>query len=265
MTEETVTAPVEADAESTATPEEETTTDKETEVSEPEKSEGDEPPVETKEVSKRAKKRIHEDRQFKRQLKTQSQELKEMKDVLNEIKSRMVSENQSNIPELGNFETVEEWGKALLEHDKKSTPEPVNDGIDPEYKAWVDDSKEFLFEMGSEKYEDFEEVVTGDTTITEVMRDAIFEAENQADVAYFLGKNPKEARRIAKLPPIRQAVEIGKLDGKDWSPSKPKTSKAPAPIDPVGGGDTPQDGFREGMSQKDFAKQWAKMRGHNRG
>ena len=249
MSEDTTAAADGAEApKTTDAPETTESTVQETETKVEAESEGKQEP------DKNIARKSYENRQLKRQLKTQSQELREVKDVLNEIKARMVSENQSNIPELGNFDTVEEWGKALLEHDKKSTPEPVSDGLDPEYKAWVDDSKEFLFEIGSEKYEDFEEVVTGDTTITEWMRDAMFDMDNQVEIAYFLGKNPKEARRIAKLPPRRQVAEIGKLDGKPWSPSKPKTSAAPAPIEPVGGSNTPNDTIQPQMKFEDYLK-----------
>lgn len=228
----------------------------ETTVQEPEETTTSEAESEGKqEPDKNVARKSFENRQLKRQLKAQSQELKEVKDVLNEIKSRMVSENQSNIPELSKFDTVEEWGKALLEHDRSNTPKKGGPSIDPEYKAWVDDSKEFLFETGSDKYEDFEEVVTSENTvITEVMRDAMFELDNQADIAYFLGKNPKEARRIAKLSPLRQVAEIGKLDGRSWTPSKPKTSKAPAPIEPVGGSNTPNGEIQPQMKFEDYLK-----------
>ena len=63
------------------------------------------------------------------------------------------------------------------------------------------------------------------------------EAENAEDVAYYLGKNPKEAERIVSLPTLSQVREIGKLEAKLLAePAKPKTpSKAPAPITPLTG------------------------------
>jgi hypothetical protein len=54
------------------------------------------------------------------------------------------------------------------------------------------------------------------------------------DVIYWLGSNPKEANRIAQLPPILQAKEIGKLEATLTSnPPVKRTSTAPAPIAPV--------------------------------
>jgi hypothetical protein len=54
------------------------------------------------------------------------------------------------------------------------------------------------------------------------------------DLAYWLGTNPKEADRIARLPPLMQAREIGKIEVKlaDNPPVK-KTTSAPTPISPV--------------------------------
>ena len=54
------------------------------------------------------------------------------------------------------------------------------------------------------------------------------------DLAYWLGSNPKEADRIARLSPIMQAREIGKIEANITSnPPAKKTSSAPAPIAPV--------------------------------
>ena len=111
---------------------------------------------------------------------------------------------------------------------------------------------------GSEKYEDFEEVVTSDNLkITPIMRDAIFELddqETQAEVTYYLGMNPKEAQRIAKLTPIRQIAEVGKLEAKLASKPTPtkRPSAAPAPIAPVGGSSANSNTLTGNESMKDF-------------
>lgn len=98
--------------------------------------------------------------------------------------------------------------------------------------------------------EDFQDVMeTSDAPLTNAMRDAIYETDIPARVAYHLAKNPDEARRIAALSSARQALEIGKLEAKlteakpetppstaEPAPPKPKeASKAPEPIKPVGG------------------------------
>jgi len=90
--------------------------------------------------------------------------------------------------------------------------------------------------QADEKYEDFQEKV-GELQPNSPFAYAIMEAENGADVAYYLGTHPKEAQRIAQLHPLSQAREIGKLEAKLLStPEKPKApSKAPAPIAPLAG------------------------------
>ena len=86
------------------------------------------------------------------------------------------------------------------------------------------------------KYDDFQEIV-GDLQPNSPFIAAVMDAENGEDVAYYLGKNPREAERIARLSPLSQVREVGKLEAKLLSePEKPKApSKAPAPITPLSG------------------------------
>lgn len=70
--------------------------------------------------------------------------------------------------------------------------------------------------------------------------DFIAESERAAEIAYFLGSNPQEANRIARLPDTRQAVELARLEGKlQAAPQVRKTSAAPNPPPMVGGGASP--------------------------
>jgi hypothetical protein len=85
------------------------------------------------------------------------------------------------------------------------------------------------------KYDDFEQVAYNPKlTITDVMAQTIQSSDIGPDVAYFLGSNPKEANRIAKLAPFLQAKEIGRIEVKlADSPPVKKASNAPAPFTPV--------------------------------
>ena len=85
------------------------------------------------------------------------------------------------------------------------------------------------------KYDDFEQVAYNpNLRITDVMAETIQTSDAGPDVAYFLGSNPKEADRIARLPPILQAKEIGKIEARLASdPPVRKSSSAPSPISPV--------------------------------
>jgi hypothetical protein len=91
-------------------------------------------------------------------------------------------------------------------------------------------------EQARDKYDDFESVVYNpQLRITNVMAETIQASDVGPDVAYYLGTNPKEAERIARLSPFLQAKEIGRIEAK--LAAEPiqtrKTTAAPPPIRPV--------------------------------
>lgn len=106
-----------------------------------------------------------------------------------------------------------------------------------------------------DKYDDWQQKV-GELKPDSPFTAAIMLTENGEDVAYHLGTNPDEARRIASLHPISQAIEIGKLAAKLLSePQKPQLpSSAPVPIKPVGGSSSPATKRLMDMSQDEFDK-----------
>ena len=89
------------------------------------------------------------------------------------------------------------------------------------------------FDLASEKYDDFEDVVYKNQFVTDDMVKAVFFSDLGPEIAYFLGKNPEESKRIASLPPMRQLIELGKLEARFTVKPEPKTTKAPEPIKPV--------------------------------
>lgn len=90
-------------------------------------------------------------------------------------------------------------------------------------------------EEARNKYDDFEQVAYNPKLpVTDTMAQTIQSSEIGPDVIYYLGSNPKEAERIARLSPLLQAREIGKIEAKiAANPPAKKTSTAPAPIAPV--------------------------------
>lgn len=126
-------------------------------------------------------------------------------------------------------------------------------------------------QAAAQKYDDFDEVyqVAATARITDEMFEAMTAAEEGAELAYFFGKNPDEATRIAQLAPRAQAVEIGKLAVRiaaaDASApasnpaaapiaAKPApVSKAPEPIKPVGGSATVDKPWEQ-LTDKEFAE-----------
>ena len=82
---------------------------------------------------------------------------------------------------------------------------------------------------------DFDSVFTDAVPVSQVMVDTIMESDDSAGIAYWLGKNRDESARIAKLPAMSAAREIGRIEARLSAP-KPKTvSSAPKPVETVGG------------------------------
>lgn len=90
-------------------------------------------------------------------------------------------------------------------------------------------------EEARDKYDDFEQVAYNpNLPVTEAMAQSIQASDVGPDVLYWLGSNPREADRIARMNPILQAKEIGKIEASlSSNPPVRKTSTAPAPIAPV--------------------------------
>jgi hypothetical protein len=178
---------------------------------------------------------------------------------LNELKTPKAAQD-AGAPKLEQFdydpekyaEAKAEYTKKLAEKDwesKQRTAEQTKQR-DRLLSSW--DEK---VEKANDKYDDFATIV-GELQPTSPLITAIMESE--PDVAYYLGKNPKEAERIANLGQIAQIREIGKLEAKlAAEPEKPKApSKAPEPIKPLSGVQVASDV----PSEKDSMSAWMKKR-----
>jgi len=161
---------------------------------------------------------------------------------------------EAKAPKMDDFDSIDEYVRAQIKFEKQQesaeTPE-TDGGIGPIFAEKLEE----LHEDGLEKYSDFLEVVAS-AQVTPVMAEALLELDGQVDVAYYLGKNPKEVARISKLPPIRQVAEIGKLEIKiTQEPTKPRQqSKAPMPLKPVSGKETPSSDHSPNDSMESYLK-----------
>jgi hypothetical protein len=82
---------------------------------------------------------------------------------------------------------------------------------------------------------DFDEVFTEDLPISPAMTDAIVSSDNAAQISYWLGQNPDEAKRINDLPPVKAIYEIGRIAAQLAAPPPvQRSAPKPAPIKPVG-------------------------------
>lgn len=128
------------------------------------------------------------------------------------------------------FKSLEEYATARAE-------QLVAEKLMQEQHRRTVDKYTDLEEQARDKYTDFEAVAYNpNLSISDVMAQTIQQSEVGPEVAYYLGKNPKEAQRIANLSPLLQAREIGKIESRvEQAPSKPvKPSSAPDPIKPIG-------------------------------
>lgn len=71
--------------------------------------------------------------------------------------------------------------------------------------------------------------------ITPEMANEIMDSDYGPQIQYHLGKNPREAARIAALSQSRQIREIGRLEAEVSRPAAKRVTQAPAPIKPVAG------------------------------
>lgn len=91
--------------------------------------------------------------------------------------------------------------------------------------------------------------------VSETAADIISESDKAAEISYFLAKNEGEARRIAGLPPHKQAYELAKIEAR-VSPAVPRrTSNAPPPVPMVGASSAPSTPSLKEMSVADIAKE----------
>jgi hypothetical protein len=90
---------------------------------------------------------------------------------------------------------------------------------------------------------DFDDMVaSSDVVVNNAVRDAILESDVGPKILYHLAENNDLAKKIASLSPNAALREIGKLEAR--FEAKPETaqtapvikSKAPAPIQPIRGG-----------------------------
>lgn len=98
-------------------------------------------------------------------------------------------------------------------------------------EAWVESTAEFR-----QKAPDFDAVISNPALIvTPVMADAIRESSRGAEIAYYLGKNPGEAARIAGLSAVSQATAIARLETRVGGAAQAQVSRAPQPVGTLSG------------------------------
>jgi hypothetical protein len=138
----------------------------------------------------------------------------------------------ANPPAPDDFENAHAYAEALAE---QKAQQLLLRKEEERQQAAVLEAYQDREEEARSKYDDFEQVAYNpNLPVTDYMAQVIQASDIGPEVIYHLGSNPKEAHRIAKLPPILQAREIGRIEAKlAADPPTKRTSTAPAPLAPV--------------------------------
>lgn len=237
----------------------------ETESSTEEEAKAEEPKAEEepKETKSQRKRRMRREREAEKQ-----RELTRANEEIARLNARIEAmqapeyEKYSNPDDYTADRAAHAAQKQILEADAeraRAEAERAQAGVNDAQRQAVED----VFSEGREIHSDFDEVVRNDAlAVTESMASAAIEADNSADVLYFLGKNPTEAERISRIQsPVAQALEIGKLSHRLSIPKKQQSS-APPPVKPLRGATGKFQKSPEDMTNDEYRK-WRAEGGGN--
>lgn len=95
-----------------------------------------------------------------------------------------------------------------------------------------------VYKSGAEEYSDFDDKLKTLGLMGSVDNDflsIVTELPQPARILHYLGDNPEEAERILALPPVKQGIELARLETKVSKAKQVTVSNAPEPINPIGG------------------------------
>jgi hypothetical protein len=139
-------------------------------------------------------------------------------------------------PDRDSFRNDDDYVQAQIEHlAEKKALEKLTERESRRKQEEQTESFLAKAEKVTEKYPDFQTVVSNpNLAINAAMAEYISDSELGAEVAYFLGTNPMKAAQIAQMSPIKAARELTRIEAEIDAKPKPRISKAPEPINPVG-------------------------------
>lgn len=200
---------------------------------------------------RRIDKKTAENSDLKRQLAAREQELERLRSLAapkgNASGTETKAADASKEPNPDDFTTHADFVKALTKWEVAESRKAERAEADKAkvlterqqvVKAYEEREKAF-----AKEHDDYQEVLDGVTDIqaSPAMIEAIVTSEVGPALAYDLASNREEFERISKLSPGAAAREMGKIEarltsqGSEGKKPEPKTTKAPKPLDPVGG------------------------------
>lgn len=181
--------------------------------------------------------------------------------VSDEPKREDFQDDASFLRAVWKYDAKQEANAAIKPHlealESRQKQSQQTDGNTELAKNWT--QREAAFQKATKDYEDvvtpFAEEELQDFDMQ--ARRAIVESEKGPETLYYLATHADEAARIAKLSPLRQVAELGKLE--DRLTKVVKASNAPPPIKPVGSGRAGNSDPSR-MSDSEY-KAWRKSQG----
>jgi hypothetical protein len=176
------------------------------------------------------------------------------------------SASQDGEPDPESFNTHKEYVRALARWEaeqilKDRDQKAEQAKLEAERQKIVDSHKERVKSYAATK-SDWDEVIesVADTRVSATVQEILLTSENGPELMYELAKSG-ELERISKLGPIAAAREMGKIEvrlaskaSETKKPEQTKTTKAPAPITPVGtkGGNVEKSINDPNLSQREY-------------
>lgn len=145
--------------------------------------------------------------------------------------------------------------EALAEQDRKTEQRQIEEGQRLTREAYAK-----RVEKATEEFPDYKAVAESpDVMVSIPMAHAIMHSEHGPKLAYHLGKNPEEAKRISLLPPPVQLMEMGQIVARltapaaSPAPQKPAISAAPKPLKPLESKSEPVAKDPQDMNMEEYA------------
>lgn len=224
----------------------------------PEETKADDPPAKPT-FQDRISEVVHQRNEARAQIEAEKKRAAELEKQLAEFRAKIEPPKPENTkPDKSAFtdpfeyaEKLSEWSaqEALRKRDAEEASRRAEEAQRALATAW--ETRQAAFKAATPEYEAV--VQASDIVVSDEVRDAILESDVGPQLLYHLAMNPEVGKKLQTMSRTGALREIGRMEATLAQPvTKPETktetkpiatSKAPAPITPIGGGTaTPTSG-----------------------
>jgi len=181
-------------------------------------------------------------------LRTEKQEAERAATALRKQLEEM-SGGDDPAPKREQFQDYEEWQAALAAHKvmsqlsakERSKLESQSRESDAALRQMSEREQRELAQSWADqetdaraRYADYDAVARNpNVPITQDMVKVMAASDMGPDIAYYLGRRPEEAARIARMQPLEMARQLGLIEARVSLPRAPTQTSAPDPLSPV--------------------------------